>query len=175
MKEVEERLKLDSDIQAIFYGGSIGSGSTDEFSDIDIRLVIADPKSKRKKLEELVGKLDSILFIEEAGNHYAVIHFESFIKMDLFIYALDELTPNIWLKQIKIAKDTPSKRIKTLRKNSQSVDTEPSVSQIDSIVNKFLAYSSESFRRLSRNEHHYFQHCTLGMKNCLNFTLAFRK
>ena len=40
MDNIERDLTSDSPVKAVFYGGSLGSNNTDNYSDIDLRIVV---------------------------------------------------------------------------------------------------------------------------------------
>ncbi|SFG85574.1 hypothetical protein [Sporolactobacillus nakayamae] len=77
----------DERISAAFFGGSVGNGTEDLYSDIDLR-IIAQPDQLQTLTEhkiEMAGKWSDILFIENAHlSRLLVVHYTNFIKMDLF-------------------------------------------------------------------------------------------
>ncbi|MBM0065887.1 nucleotidyltransferase domain-containing protein [Alkalicoccobacillus gibsonii] len=49
-KRMEGNLLQDERIIGVFYGGSIGTGTTDIYSDIDVRIVVRDEHYERYRL-----------------------------------------------------------------------------------------------------------------------------
>jgi predicted nucleotidyltransferase len=120
LKEMlEEFYQSDPDVLGIFYGGSIGKGNADIYSDIDLRIVVKESIDTKAKIEKLIEQSDDILFVEDLYKQFTVIHFDCFIKLDLFIYYPTQLEPSIWLQDIQIIKDTGKhlKKVKNTSKN----------------------------------------------------------
>lgn len=160
-------LKEDSDVKAIFFGGSISRGDEDAYSDIDLRVVLKQEAQSMDKLEQWIQSWEDILFIETIQKSYAVLHFSTFIKVDQFTYYEEDLIPNIWLKDILIVKDMNDSYLSQLKKTSEDINYCLTQSEFDFFLNKYFAYYHELYRRFQRNEWNYALHCSLGMKHCL--------
>lgn len=100
-----EKVSSFSGIEGIFLGGSIAAKSEDPFSDIDLRILLNDSYLKKEFIQLFLDDLSEIMFIETRTTSYAVIHFNNFIKLDIFVYYKSDLMPNIWLQNIFIIFD----------------------------------------------------------------------
>ena len=49
---IEQDLKNDPFIIAVFYGGSIGNNDSDNYSDIDLRIVVAEEEFENYRLKK---------------------------------------------------------------------------------------------------------------------------
>ncbi len=147
---------------ALFYGGSLGNGNTDVYSDIDVRVVVKPEKLKEYILNKAVRpqKWGKILFVEDINpsSIYTVAHYDCFIKVDTFYYKPEDIQPSIWLKNIKIMKDTDELMTRTLGK-SMALYYEPTIDEIESWRVKFFAYLHEAYRRVMRKEYYYAINC----------------
>lgn len=160
------KLQKDRDIIGIYLGGSLAKGTEDEFSDIDLRIVVEEGVSKQDKLSELLDDRNDVLFIESWFPSFAVIHFDCFVKLDLFVYYQSQLNADIWLKEIKILKDTEG-FLEKLKSNSEKLAYLPTQEEFEAIVYKYLAHLHELYRRYQRKEYHYVQQSFLSMQHCL--------
>lgn len=152
------------DVWGVFLGGSLAIGNADEFSDIDFRVVVKSGANKETILRALTA-LSDIIFVETFAQNYAVIHFDCFIKVDIFIYYKAEMTPSVWLKNIRVLKDDGF--LEKLKTDSQQCHCEPSQEEFNSFLMKFYAYIHELYRRNKRNEENYVEQCENFLKNIL--------
>ena len=180
----------DSDeVCGMFLGGSLAAGNADDYSDVDFRVVIFDGSDKSKFLSSLTPFTSSIrskrlksqgelvaltewpdvLFVETEMNNYAVLHFDNFVKLDIFIYEKSELSPSIWLKSIKILQDQDDFLL-NIWKASQALEYQVSQAEFDFYLSKFYAWFHEWYRRNQRGEGHYAQECRLM---CLQILVSF--
>lgn len=160
------KLQMDRDIIGIYLGGSLAKGTEDEFSDIDLRIVVEEGVSKQDKLSELLDDRNDVLFIESWFPSFAVIHFDCFVKVDLFAYYQNQLDADVWLKDIKILKDT-DKFLEKLKSDSEKIEYVLSQKAFENILHKYLAHLHELYRRYERKEYHYVQQSFLSMQHCL--------
>lgn len=150
-----------------FLGGSLAKGNADEFSDIDFRIVIGNEHTKQDLLNEFLQKFESeIAFVETLTSFYGVFHFLNFVKVDLFIYYAKDLTPNIWLQDIKIIKDHHQFLLK-LKEESREIKYTIASDDLMQYLNKYTSYLHELYRRKMRLETNYCEHCSLMMKHIL--------
>ncbi|AYG01386.1 nucleotidyltransferase domain-containing protein [Lactococcus allomyrinae] len=163
--ELTEECSKINGILGMFLGGSLASGGADEFSDVDLRLLIEHGVSKSEFLSVLT-KREDLLFIETLTEHYAVLHFEHFVKIDVFVYFLEELSPSVWLRKIKILMDT-NDFLSVLTRRSMSEKFQLTQEEFDFYLGKFYAYVHEIFRRSQREEWNYAQECGIYLKNIL--------
>lgn len=94
-----DQFKSKGGIEGIFAGGSIAKGNDDLYSDIDLRIVVAEDQFDRyvenKKL--LLAEFGRVDFYEDMNPQapFTIAHYANFIKVDLFIYTFDKLSPSI--------------------------------------------------------------------------------
>ncbi|MDN7240811.1 hypothetical protein QWY14_03370 [Planococcus sp. N028] len=95
-------------------------------------------------------------FFEEMDprSPYTVAHYDDFIKVDTFYYQPKNLTPSVWLKEIKIVKDSNG-LMEGIQSSSQLLDYVPTKEEVAIWRNKFLANLHESYRRAMRGEVYY--------------------
>ncbi|HBL84245.1 MAG: hypothetical protein A2Y17_07680 [Clostridiales bacterium GWF2_38_85] len=171
VKELEgyliDLLSADESVTGVFISGSLATGTFDNYSDVDIRFVI-DRVSITEAIAECRNKIlnsdRKVLFFEPCWFSNAIIvHFDNFIKADIFFYTPQILIPSPWLKDIKIIKDNKGflGKIKT---ESQKLNFEISEDEINKAVDKFLAQSHECYRRIMRSEYLYADELLSSMK-----------
>jgi hypothetical protein len=114
----------------------------------------------------LLKKLEPILFIETKTTFYAVVHFPSFIKLDIFVYYPDELPPSPWLATIHILKDT-NELLRHIKEDSQKSPYHPTQAEVDVFLAKYYANLHEFYRRFKRQETIYAQTCRFMLIHCL--------
>ena len=78
-------------------------------------------------------------------NNYAVLYFDSFVKLDIFIYEKSELLPSVWLKSIKILQDEDD-FLENLWRASQRLEYQVSQAEFDFYLGKFYAWFHEWYR-----------------------------
>lgn len=152
----------DDNVLAFFYGGSIGNENTDLFSDIDLRVVVKPDKIKEyiSNKKNRAKNWGNVLYFEEINplSNYTVAHYDCFIKVDTFYYNPDNLQPSIWLKNIKIIKDT-DEMMANILKRSMILTYKPTVEEFEIWRTKFFAYLHEAYRRAMRKEYYYALNC----------------
>ena len=94
------------EVKCIFVSGSAARGGNDEFSDVDLNVVINDPDSFLKSISSFVKKQD-ILFSFEP--HYLkniiVLYLRSGVKLDIMLYDTENDFSSFTLDRIKIILD----------------------------------------------------------------------
>ncbi len=162
LSSIEKDLLHDENVVALFYGGSLGSGDTDVYSDIDLRVVVKPEKIKDYILNKTVRPQNwgDVLFVENINplSIFTVAHYDCFIKVDTFYYKPEDIQPSSWLKNIKIMKDSDELMTCILEK-SMSLYYEPKIDEIESWRAKFFAYLHEAYRRVMRKEYYYALQC----------------
>lgn len=162
LASIESDLFSDDNVLAFFYGGSIGNKNTDVFSDIDLRIVV-----KPNKLKEYVTnkksrakKWGNVLFFENLDSFsiYTIAHYDCFVKVDIFYFCPNDIQPSVWLKNIKIIKDTDG-LMTNISRDSMNISYKPSIDEFDHWRTKFFAYLHESYRRTMRGEYYYALDC----------------
>jgi len=155
-------LLADDQVLAFFYGGSIGNGNTDVFSDIDLRVVVKPNCIKEyiSNKNERAKNWGDVLYFEDLypSSIYTVAHYNCFVKVDIFYYTPENIQPSTWLKYIKIIKDTNEMMAETLTR-SMTLTYKPSVEEFEIWRTKFFAYLHEAYRRTMRREYYYALNC----------------
>lgn len=161
LNKIEEDLLIDENIIGIFYGGSLGSKNADLYSDIDLRIVVKDDVFENYRLDkrQRPNNWGRVLFFEDLPySNYTVAHYDTFIKVDVFYYKIQDIQPSLWLQDIKIVHDT-NHLLKNILEESAKLSYSPSKQEIDIWQTKFLAYTHEIYRRLMRTEIYYALNC----------------
>lgn len=159
---IENDLLNDDNVLALFYGGSIANENTDQFSDIDLRVVVRSEKIKEyiANKNNRPSEWGNVLYIEDVNPYsiYTVIHYDSFIKVDIFYYQLEDIQPSVWLKNIKIRKDN-NEMLAEILNNSMELSYELSVDEFELWRSKFFAHLHEAYKRAMREEYYYALNC----------------
>jgi hypothetical protein len=162
MTAIEKDLLNDDDVLAVFYGGSIGNESMDLYSDIDLRIVVLPEKFQEFILNKKnrPKKWGNVLYFEDLGPFvtYSIAHYDCFVKVDTFYYKPEDIQPSVWLKNIKIIKDTNGMLADILEK-SMALSYEPTIEEFELWRTKFFAYFHEAYRRVMRKEYYYALKC----------------
>lgn len=158
-------VKEDEEILGCFFSGSIGTKTEDNYSDIDARIIVKDDINLKRKQVEIIRSIGKYLFIEKLEEKSSVIHYDTFIKLDLFIYTVKDLKPSIWMKDIAIVKDFGL--LSDLSKKSQGLSYTITQSEFDQLLNNYYADYFELYRCWKREEYNYLDHLILSMKHCL--------
>ncbi|WP_436883296.1 nucleotidyltransferase domain-containing protein [Mammaliicoccus sciuri] len=164
-KIVEQFIYNNDKILAAYYGGSIARNDSDSYSDIDLRLVVNEQTYKEKLLSDFINSFENKLFIEDKTNNFSVFHLNDLLKIDVFIFYKDELTPNIWLNNIDIIKD--KNNFLSQIKSQSDITVTISLERIAYIRNKYLAYLIETYKREKREEFHYVDYSINMMANII--------
>ncbi|MBO0437555.1 hypothetical protein [Vagococcus fluvialis] len=158
-------VKEDEEILGCFFSGSIGTKTEDNYSDIDARIIVKDNINLKRKQVEIIRAIGKYLFIEKLEEKSSIIHYDTFIKLDLFVYTVEDLTPSIWMKNIAIVKDFGL--LEDLSKKSQSLSYSITQKEFDELINNYYADYFELYRCWKREEYNYLDHLILSMKHCL--------
>ncbi|UDM79023.1 hypothetical protein [Vagococcus fluvialis] len=158
-------VKEDEEILGCFFSGSIGTKTEDNYSDIDARIIVKDSINLKRKQVEIIRAIGKYLFIEKLEEKSSIIHYDTFIKLDLFVYTVEDLTPSIWMKNIAIVKDFGL--LEDLSKKSQSLSYSITQKEFDELINNYYADYFELYRCWKREEYNYLDHLILSMKHCL--------
>ena len=167
MDVIEEDLLTDKNITGVFYGGSIGKGNTDLFSDIDIRIIVKDEAFEAYRLskKERARRWGDVLFFEDyPWTAHTVAHFEAFVKVDAFYYKMKEVHPSVFLQDIKIIHD-PSGCLTSVKEQSMQLTYKPGMEEMEAWSSKFLAYIHEAYRSLMRGEYYSALHYVDGLRH----------
>lgn len=160
LNAIEKDLLIDENVLAVFYGGSLGNGNTDLYSDIDLRVVVKDEVFEEYRLnkKQRAKNWGKVLFFEDfPWAAYSIAHYDVFIKVDTFYYKTKDIQPSVWLQNIKIVHDTTGLMKKVLEK-STGLSYRPSIQEIETWRAKFFAHVHETYRRVMRKEIYYALH-----------------
>lgn len=166
LKVLIQKVQIFSGIDGIFLGGSIAAQNEDPFSDIDLRILLKESYSKDKFIHLFIDELSDISFIETEAPSYAVIHFNNFIKLDIFVYNKIDLTPSIWMQNILIIFDNKG-YLNTMKSKSEKLVYHITQNEFDELLSKYFAFFHELYRRKERKEYNYCESCTVMLKNIL--------
>lgn len=161
LQKIEQDLINDENVLSVFYGGSIGNGNTDIYSDIDLRIVVKDEEFERyrKNKKERAKNWGEVLYFEDfPWATHSVAHYDTFIKVDTFYYKTVDIQPSIWLQNISIAHDKKG-FIEKIREKSQKLFYCPTVQDVELWRSKFFSYVHEVYRRVNRQELYYALKC----------------
>ena len=145
-------------VRGIFIAGSIPANRSDEWSDIDARIVIS-PKDYKKILSERLQhpKNWGNLFFNNwhLNTIHCVSHFRPFIKVDVFYYSVDSFFPTPWLTlPIHVHFDPDGVIAKTIAK-SKGMEFVPTPDDVNRHISMSIATAHEIFRRVHRGELFY--------------------
>ena len=158
-------VKEDEEILGCFFSGSIGTQTEDYYSDIDARIIVKNGLNLKRKQVEIIRAIGKYLFIEELTEDSSIIHYATFVKLDLFIYTVDKLEPSIWMKKINIVKDFGL--LEELSTKSQQLSYEVTQETFDQLLHSYYAQYFELYRCWKREEYNYLENLTLEMKHTL--------
>ena len=158
---IEQDLMDDEYVIAIFYGGSVGNRDTDNYSDIDLRIVVQDDRFEqyRQQKKQRASKWGNVLFYEDFPyTNYSTAHYDHFIKVDSFYYRLTDIMPSVWLQNIEIVFDE-SELLEDILAKSMTLTYELQAEVVEMWRTKFFSYLHEAYRRVMRNELYYALQC----------------
>ena len=103
-------MRDDPDVRGVLYTGSLGSGTADRFSDLDIELWVTDAAYARArvKLREVLGLLGDVRFSYYFRNSATMTGFvgETWQPVDLSLRTPTELQPSAAYARARVVKDT---------------------------------------------------------------------
>jgi predicted nucleotidyltransferase len=151
-------LTLDSNVLAIYLGGSLAKGKADLYSDIDLHTLVAS----EKKRDFIINKRTraaawgEVLFYEDFNplSPVVVTHYDCFVKVDSWYHSPEEMVPSIWLKGLKVLYD-PSNIIRKVIQESSNLDYQTSAEEVEFWRGKVLAFIHETYRAVMRHELYY--------------------
>ena len=170
MDAIEADVKNDPDIVGSFYGGSIANENEDNYSDIDLRIIVKEQAFEqcRWKKKGRAKKWGEVLFYEDfPWAPYSIAHFKNFIKVDTFYYKEKDLQPTLYLKNMKVIHD-PDGILIQVHKLSNTQTYTFSQEELDVWRGKVYAYLHETYRRVMRNEFNY----AFSMLEALRFSVV---
>lgn len=151
-------LIADSNVLAIYLGGSLARQNADNYSDIDLHTIV-----RTEKRSEFIGnkclraeKWGEVLFHENASplSPVVVTHYDCFIKVDSWYHAPEEVQPSIWLKGIRVIHD-PNSLINNALTASSYISYKLLAKDVEHWKGKILAFVHETYRAVMRKELYY--------------------
>lgn len=145
----------DSDVLAIYLGGSLAKNNFDDYSDIDLHVIVKPEKRKEfiENKRNRAEKWGNVLFHE--GTHLSspvvVTHYDCFVKIDSWYHAPEEIAPSIWLKELKVLYD-PNDIINPIIKESSTITYQLLPGEVELWKGKILAFAHETYRAVMRKE-----------------------
>lgn len=151
-------LTSDSNVLAIYLAGSLARGNYDNYSDIDIHIIVS-PERKADYIKDKrhrAKKWGEVLFYEDfnPSSPVVVTHYDSFIKVDSWYHSPAEVVASIWLKGYKVLYDPNNIINKTIKESSYEV-YKPSSDEVIFWRGKLLAFIHEIYRSVMRGEIYY--------------------
>ncbi|MGH2317813.1 nucleotidyltransferase domain-containing protein [Planococcus sp. SE5232] len=145
----------DVDVLAIYLAGSLAKQNFDNYSDIDLHIIVK-PEKKNAFIEKKcirAEKWGHVLFHENANPRGPVVvtHYNCFVKVDSWYHALGEIMPSIWLKGVKVLYD-PNRLICPVIKESSEITYKISIDEVEFWKGKILAFAHETYRAVMREE-----------------------
>ncbi|WP_260399757.1 aminoglycoside 6-adenylyltransferase [Peribacillus simplex] len=148
-------LSADPGVLAIYIAGSLAKGNYDNYSDIDLHTLVI-PK---RKAEFLKGKRDrannwgDVSFHEDynPSSPYVVTHYDTFVKVDSWYHAPEEIVPSIWLKEVEVLYDPFNIMSHVINESAKQV-YKPSPDEVEHWRGKLLAFVHETYRAVMRRE-----------------------
>ncbi|TCU10032.1 hypothetical protein EV132_12223 [Rhizobium sullae] len=145
---------------AIFISGSVAAGSSDAYSDVDLRVVVRHERYSWfvEHRRDFPQQWPGFLFNEwMPRTRHCVSHFLPFNKLDIFYLDATELTPSAWYRLPTIILHDPEKIVADVVDRSKGLTFVLTVDEIDFSISKGLAAAHETYRRAKRGELFYSQ------------------
>lgn len=150
-------LTNDPNVLAIYQGGSLAKGNYDNYSDIDLHIIVAAEKKADfvRAKRERPKKWGKVLYYE--GPEFTpvvVTHYECFVKVDTFYKEPNELEPSVWLHGLKALYD-PHGLVENALEQSSKIEYKPTVEEVEVWRGKVFAFMHETYRAVMREEKYY--------------------
>jgi hypothetical protein len=151
-------LTSDPNVLAIYQAGSLARGNYDNYSDIDLHIIVTPDKKSSfiKAKRNRAANWGNVLFYEDFNPSSPVIvtHYDSFVKIDSWYHSPEEVVPSIWLKGYKVLYD-PNNIISEVINESSYKIYKPSGDEVEFWRGKLLAFIHETYRAVMREEIYY--------------------
>ncbi|WP_254660936.1 nucleotidyltransferase domain-containing protein [Bacillus sp. FJAT-27225] len=158
LKNALDDLVNDPNVLAIYQGGSLAKGNYDNYSDIDLHIIVKPSKKEEfiRQKRDRARNWGTVLFFEDfhPSSPVVVTHYECFVKIDSWYHIPKEVVPSIWLKGYEILHD-PNNLISEVINLSSHELYEPSSQEVEFWRGKVLAFVHETYRAAMREEHYY--------------------
>ena len=158
-------VKEDNDIIGAYFGGSIGDKTEDFYSDINARVILKPGISPEAKQRNIISSIGEFLFVEMLTENHSIIHYASFIKLDLIVYTLEMIEPSVQYKHIEIIKDDGTLQdLHNLSKDMKYVVTQ---SVFDEVLSQYYGDYFNLYRAWKRDERNHIESIVLSIKQHL--------
>lgn len=160
LSEVVNYFSADQAVIGMFLGGSMPAGTADQFSDIDIRVIVTPEEHDRFVANriDMPKQWNGFLFNEwMEGAQHCVSHFRQFFKVDIFYLDQNNFRPSPWYSLPTAILYDPKGIVREVIESSPQFRFEVSDKEVDWLVSKGLAAAHEVFRRARRGELLYAQ------------------
>ncbi|MBT2606530.1 nucleotidyltransferase domain-containing protein [Bacillus sp. ISL-53] len=158
LKNALKDLKTDSNVLAIYLGGSLAKGYIDNYSDVDLHTIVTSEKKSDfiKDKRDRAKNWGEVLFYEDfnPSSPVVVTHYDCFVKVDSWYHSPKEIVPSIWLKGLKVLYD-PTNIISNVITASSNLVYKPSSEEVEFWRGKLLAFIHETYRAVMRDEIYY--------------------
>lgn len=149
------------DVVGVWLGGSLPAGSSDAYSDIDLK-VIAPPDEQARLVAarlEMGAHWGDLLFNEWLDEAFhCIYHFRPFVKMDVFYVSTEIWQPSPWLRfPAKVFLDRTGAVRGVLERSATLSFPAPASREVSRVLSKALAGLHEVVRRTRRGEALYAQ------------------
>lgn len=155
LKAALQDLKVDPGVVGVYLTGSLAKENHDLFSDIDLHVIVeAGLKADFVALKrDRPTRWGEVLYYEDTDpkRPLIVVHYESFVKMDLWFHEPDDMKPSRWLVGSKILYD-PAGIIERVVDESEGMTYAPSGEEIEMWRGKVFAYMHQTYRAAMRDE-----------------------
>lgn len=153
-------LTADSNVLAIYLGGSLAKKNFDNYSDIDLHTIVM-PEKRTEFIENKRNRAErwgNVLFHEDANPNGPVVvtHYDCFVKVDSWYHASEEITPSIWLKGLKVLHD-PNSIISAVLEESVNFTYNLQADEVEFWKGKISAFTHETYRTVMRGELYHAQ------------------
>ncbi|WP_299406895.1 nucleotidyltransferase domain-containing protein [Acaryochloris sp. IP29b_bin.148] len=147
-------------IEALYLQGSVAADSADEYSDIDLRVVVQPDAYLQYLSERFAAPMQwgEWLYNEWANRAWVCVsHFKPFNKIDVLYFQPHELQPSPWfLLPTQVIYD-PKSLLREVMQASLGLTFTWNIQEVDRLISKGLAYAEEGYRRIMREELFYAQ------------------
>lgn len=162
--------KQQPEVVGIFLAGSIPAGRADEWSDIDLRVLVR-PEAHAAFLarrEEHPRSWGDLAFnVAHPGTIHCVSHFRPFVKIDVFYYPAEKFAPSPWHNlPLQILFD-PDGIVAAAVTGSKNLNFEPDPRHVTTRINLGIATAHEVYRRAHRGELIYAQNLLESLRHIL--------
>ncbi|WHX42422.1 aminoglycoside 6-adenylyltransferase [Mesobacillus sp. AQ2] len=148
----------DEKVRAIYLGGSLAKGNYDNYSDIDLHIIVEDISLEdfiRNKRQRSLN-WGNVLFFEDShpDSPVVVAHFDSFVKADTWYKTKGQVKPSIWLKGLEVLYD-PGDILTDIFEESSRIEIVLDSEAVEFWKGKILAFYHETYRAVMRKDWYY--------------------